>query len=62
MPSLLGIFINDFVLLVNELPKNHRVLIAGNFNLNQMLPGNVLKVDPLIQNFNLSILNIQLIY
>ena len=41
-------------LLVNELPTQHKILIVGNFNLDQMLPENVAKVDHLIQNFNLS--------
>ena len=29
------------------------MLIVGDFNLDQMLPEDVAKVDPLIQNFNL---------
>ena len=35
-PSLVGSFIDDFILLVNELPIQHRILIEGNFNLDQM--------------------------
>ena len=31
-----------------------RILIVGDFNLDQMLPENIAKIDPLIQNFNLS--------
>ena len=30
------------------------MLIVGDFNLDQMLPEHAAKVDPLIQNFNLS--------
>ena len=29
------------------------IFIVGDFNLDQILPENVAKVDPLIQNFNL---------
>ena len=54
MPGLLGSFIDDFISLINELPKQHRMLIVGDFNLAQMLPEHVAKVDPLIQNFSLS--------
>ena len=35
-PSLVGSFIDDFILLVNELPTQHRILIVGNFNIDQM--------------------------
>ena len=49
-----------FILLINELPTQHRMLIVGNFNLDQMLPEHVAKVDPLIQNVDVP--NIQLIY
>ena len=54
MPGLLDSFIHDFILLINELPTQHRMLIVGDFNLDQMLPEHVAKVNPLIQNFNLS--------
>ena len=50
----LGSFIDDVILLINELPTQHRMLIVGDFNLDQMLPEHVAKVDPLIQSFNLS--------
>ena len=50
MPGPLGSFTDDFILLINELPAQHRMLIVGD----QMLPEHVVKVDPLIQNFNLS--------
>ena len=54
MPGPLGSFIDDFISLINELPAQHRMLIAGDFNLDQMLPEHVAKVNPLIQSFNLS--------
>ena len=54
MPGPLGSFIDDFISLINELPTQHRMLIVGDFNLDQMLPEHVAKVNPLIQNFNLS--------
>ena len=54
MPGPLGSFIDDFILLINELPTQQRMLIVGNFNLDQMLTEHIVKVDPLIQNFNLS--------
>ena len=44
----LGTFIDDFVLLINELPIQHKILIVDGFNLDQMFPENVTKVDPLI--------------
>ena len=54
IPGPLGTFIDDFILLINELPTQHKVLLVGDFNLDQMLPENVTKVDSLIQHFNLS--------
>ena len=54
MPGPLGSFIDHFISLINELPRQRRMLIAGDFNLDQMLPEHVAKVDPLIQKFNLS--------
>ena len=54
MPGSLDTFIDNFILLINELPTQHRILTDGDFNLDQMLSANVAKVDPLIQNFNLS--------
>ena len=50
----LGSFIDDVILLINELPTHHSMLIVGDFNLYQMFPEHVVKVDPLIQNFNMS--------
>ena len=46
MPGPLNSFIDEFVLLINELALQHRMLIVGDFNLDQMLPEHVLKVDP----------------
>ena len=46
MPGPLDSFIDEFVLLINELALQHRILIVGDFNLNQMLPEHVVKVDP----------------
>ena len=54
MPGPLGSFINDFILLNNELPKQSRMLIVDDFDLDPMLSEHVVKVDPLIQYFNLS--------
>ena len=54
MPGLLGSFIGDFISLINKLPTQHRILIVGDFNLDQMLLEHVAKVNLLIENFNLS--------
>lgn len=54
MPDLLGFFIDDFILFINEMATQHRILIVVDFNLDQMLPKHVAKVDLLIQNLNLS--------
>ena len=51
IPGPYGYFIDDFISLINELPTQHRMLIADDFNLDQILPEHVPKVDPLIQNF-----------
>ena len=53
MPGPLGSLIGDFISLINELPTQHRMLIVGHFNLDQMMLEHVAKVKPLIQNFNL---------
>ena len=53
MPGLLDSFIHDFILLINELATQHRMLIVGDFNLDKMLPEHVSNFDPLIQSFNL---------
>ena len=54
MPGPLGLFIDDSILFIIKLPTQLRILIIGDFNLDQMLPEYVAKDDPLIQNFNLS--------
>ena len=54
MLSSLGSFIDDFILFMDELPTQHKILIVGDFDLDQMLPEHVSKVSLLIQNFNLS--------
>ena len=54
MPGPLGSFIDDFISLINELATQHKMLIVGDFNLDQVLPEHVAKVNLLIQNFNLS--------
>ena len=53
MPGPLGSFIDDIISLINKLPTQDRMLIVSDFNLDQMLPEHVAKVDPLIQNFHL---------
>ena len=54
MPGPLDSFIDDFISLIHELPTQHRMLVVVDFNLDQMLPEHVAKVDPLIQNLKLS--------
>ena len=54
MPGFLGYFIDDFISLINELPTQHRMMIFGDFNVDQMLLEHVAKVDSLIQSFNFS--------
>ena len=54
IPGPPGTLIDDFILLNNELPTQRRILIFGDFNLDQMLPDTGAKVGPLIENFNLS--------
>ena len=44
----------NFILLMNESPIEHRILIVGDFNLDQMLPENVANIAPLIQSVDLS--------
>ena len=53
-PGPVGFFIGDFILLMNELPIQCRILIVGDFSLDHMLPENVANIAPLIQNFDLS--------
>ena len=47
MPDLLGSVIDE-ILLINDLRTQHRMLIVGDFNLDQMLSEHVGKVDPLV--------------
>ena len=42
--SSVGSFIDDFILLLIELPTQHKILIVGDFNVDQVLPGNVVKM------------------
>ena len=35
VPGPLGTFIDDFILLINELPTKHRILNVGDFNLDR---------------------------
>ena len=53
-----GSFIDNFILLTNELPIKPRILIVSDFNLDQMLPDNVAKIAALSQNFNLAVFTI----
>ena len=53
MPGSLCNFIDDFILLIKEQPAQQRTLIVFYFNLYQMMPENIAKVRPFIQNFNL---------
>ena len=52
MPCPLGTATDEFILLINKLPTQDRISIVGDFNFDQMLPENVIRVDILIQNFN----------
>ena len=54
MPVPVGSFIDDYILLINELLTQGRMLIVVDFNLDQLLPEHVAKADPLIQNLNFS--------
>ena len=40
-PGPVGSFIDNFTLLMNGLPIQHRILILGDFNLDQIFPENV---------------------
>ena len=52
--SPVGFLIDGFILLMNELSTQYRILIVGNFNLDQFFSKIVVKIAPLIQNLNLS--------
>ena len=54
MSSLLDTCVDDSILLISELPIQHRILSFGDFNLDQILPENVAIVDSLIKSFSLS--------
>ena len=56
MPCPLGFFISGFILLINELPIQHRILIVGDFNISQMLPEYIAKVDPVNMSNNIQLL------
>lgn len=49
MPGPFGTFINVFILLIKELPTQHRILIVSDFNLGKILPENVASVGELGQ-------------
>ena len=49
----IGNFINDFIEQLNLLPKQHRTLIVGDFNIDQMLNENVEKWHILVNEFQL---------
>ena len=46
-PGPVGLFIDEFILLMNELPIQHRILIVGDFTFDQMLPENIANIAPL---------------
>ena len=56
MPCPLGFFISGFILLINELSIQHRILIIGDFNLGQMLPEYIAKVDPVNMSHNIQLI------
>ena len=59
MPGPLGSFIEDFISLIIALPTQHRMLIVGDINLDQLLPRLILLFKIITC---LSIHNIQLIH
>ena len=51
-PDPLGTFITDFITQLKILPiRQHRTLVVGDFNLDQMLPENKEKFNPIITEF-----------
>ena len=56
MPCPLCFFLSGFILLINELPIQHRILIIGDFNLGQMLPEYIVKVDPVNMSHNIQLI------
>ena len=59
MPGPLGSFIEDFTSLISALPTQHRIVIVGDINLDQVLPRLILLFKIITC---LSIHNIQLIH
>ena len=53
-PGPVGSFIDKFILLTNEILMQHRILIVGDFSLDQMLLEIVANIAPSIQSFDLS--------
>ena len=52
-PDPLGTFITNFITELNILPiREHRTLVVGDFNLDQMLPENEEKITPIITELN----------
>ena len=45
MPGPFGTFTDDFICLINELPTQLRILMVGDFNFDQMLLENVVKLN-----------------
>ena len=52
-PGAVGSFINNLIDELTQLPTAYRILIVGDFNLDQMLRENIEKINPLIAQFNL---------
>ena len=52
-PGSLGTFITDLMSEISELPTQHRILIMGDFNLDQMLTQNVEKINRIMSQFDL---------
>ena len=52
--GLFGTFIDDLISTISELSAQYRTQIDGYVNLDQMLHTIVTRIEPLIQNFNLS--------
>lgn len=54
MPDPLDTFIDGSILTINKMPIEYKIMIFGDFNLDEMLSENVANVEPLTQSFNLS--------
>ena len=56
VPGAVGSFVDDLIALLenilNDIPSVDRILLVGDFNLDQMLDENVRKTNPLLQRFN----------